>query len=333
VFDQDLNKLFTKELKDPFYVTSPEIYDYIISNDGEILILARVKTNDVPLEEKITGLNTLLLSLKLQSEGNGKLTQIKLKDNVIVSGKLKQSKDGRIFCVGFYNLYNNYKGESHGFFKGLINSENELVNETTYDIPLSIINSYKSEKVKKKNKKREEKDGNIGFDKILISDVKYRDDGSLLIISQEYYKVNYNTEISTYYTGILLLKVNENGDKAWMNVVPMNHLNKTDDDIMYKYVSDNNSHRFVFMDNNNNIGIKTNGIPDLFVSDVASFLSYTIDDKNGELQQNVLFDSKVMNKTKLYHYSLNRVVLLSNFDVAVEFYIKKDMNLFIGVFE
>lgn len=346
VFNAEMKLLWDKEVTMPYTEAEMDNLGYTVDSKGNAIVLALVKKDP---ENKH-------LELLRYSPGSKDVQITKVKhsiDRYFVGGiQLKEGKDNKLYLAGFLG-----KGTSAtGVYLGLIASSGEFKSEKIYDIPLEIINEFKSERAQKKNKKKESKGKEIGLYGLTMDDIVLNPDGTVLLMGEVFYITTTTTTSSDgstrtttvyHYKDIFTTKLGVNGELLWMNKMVKNQVRSggrggfsfstgtrgaLNYDLSYKYLNTSKYHYFIYMDNVKNLNLPSDKYPARHTSGAGGFLTaYQVNDKTGEMKKLSLFDMKNMMGKPVYQFNTDRIMKTGDNEMVVELYKKKKEDILIKV--
>ena len=132
--------------------------------------------------------------------------------------------------TGYYSDKRNSRS-SNGAYIIRLEYDGKTVKDikTTYcEFPSETLKAYESEKVKKRMDKKESKEGDLEASNLYFDKIVFSEDGSVLIIGEEYYVVSHTysngktsyTTYTYYYEDLLVLKADKNGKTVWCTKIP-----------------------------------------------------------------------------------------------------------------
>ncbi len=343
VFDSGLERISGQEIKMPYTEKQQINKDYIVDNKGNIYILAKV-FKDVSRDNEKRGEdnpNYRMEVLKLGvDQEDFDIIPIDLEDKFITSIWLYESNKGYLFCTGYYSD-NRDRYDANGVFLFKISNDGEVMDKAHYEIPMEIINQNASGRTLKKNKKDEKKD-KADLEDLEMRNLRVQKDGSIVLVGEQHYvrvytttdsKGNTRTRYVYYYNDILVTKISPAGELEWMKKLPKRQKGGNGiGGMSFKYFNSGEKHYFVFMDHEENKNIIDKGVPVYHTSGAGGFLtSYVINDSDGSVSKNSIFDSRNANGIKLYQFNIGRILPVAANQFVIEFYKKKKEDVMVKV--
>ncbi len=343
-FDSDMNKLWHKELRMPYTERKMDNIDYAIDGNANAYILAKVFKDDSNRDrkkgkDKSPNYRIELLRLDNQTQEIEKIP-IKLKDKFINEVSLFESPNGEMICAGFYNDGTSSQS-ADGILVLYIDKQGKVVNSVSHEIPLHILNQYESKRTKRKQSKSEEK-GKAEFLNLKFSDLTIQDDGSLILIGEQYFKITHYVTTGTrsnssqtyyHYNDILATKLSADGELVWMQKLPkMQKGKKGKGGMSYKYIKYENNHYLLYLDNIKNFNLPVDKSPALHSDGKGGFLTaYQIEDDSGETKKLSFFDLRDVKGMAVYQFQPSRIINTQEGEFIVEVYKKKKEDVLIKV--
>jgi len=248
VFDDQLNKEWSGIVEMPYTEEKMDNTDYGIDKEGNFFMLAKVyedvENGEKKKKKKKKEENYHLEILKVK-KGTETIvnTKIDMADKFVDEVILYEDVNGEMVLAGtsknpdtgtsrvFFST--KQRGQATGVFRIKLNEDGSLGAFKNYDFPAEMLakNASKSEK-KSIDKKKEEGDEEEkpGFADLKIRNIVANQDGSFLILGEQYYvitRTSYNattgashTSYTYYYRDILAAKINQDGSLAWMHKLP-----------------------------------------------------------------------------------------------------------------
>lgn len=370
VFDEDMNPISKGgEIEMPYTERVMDNEDYQVDSDGKPYVLAKVREKDTDKDTKGAGKNKEiiyhyeLLNINMDNK-NIKISRINLDEFFMKDVLLYEGVNKNIVCAGFYkhkndtrNLANNNTvnigrvnnsaitgtsfysdGNADGLFLFDMDEDGNLSNKKFYEIPVEVINQYQREAAQKKNEKKDEK-GKADLAYLELREIHTLDDGGLIIIGEQYYKIEHrssrgNVYYTYHYEDILVTKIDANGKLVWMKKLPKKQQGgRGQGGLGFKYMEFNNNHYFAFIDNVKNMSLSLDKRPAMHMDGAGGFLTcYKIDNESGNVAKYSVFDlTKVDGGYKVEQFSVHRVLEVSDDEFIMELYKNQKEDVMIKV--
>lgn len=304
LFDDKMNKIYAGEIEMPYSEYDMNNMDYEIDSRGNIYMLAEVRINnsldgEVNHEKGADNLYRYELIRVNQSNNTLQAIKINLDNKYTNSVLLAEDLNHDIVITGYYSDKRNSAG-SNGAYIIRLEYEGKTVKDikTTYcEFPAEVLKAYETERTKKKMEKKEDKGAleasNLSFDRIV-----FNEDGSVLIIGEEYYVVShtyYNgrtsyTTYTYYYNDLLILKADKNGKTLWCNKIPKQQSGSGTADLSYHHHSYNGEDYFFYLDNIKNIDLPLTEAPAAHSSGAGGYLTCVKIDRAGKMTKQSIFN-------------------------------------------
>lgn len=342
VFDNQLNKIWRKQYTMPYTERRMNFINNMIDNNGNVFITSKVYHDDSNKDKKHRKDKEANYHIELfeinSSLDKIKTTKIRLDDKFINGINMFQLPNKEIILSGYYNKGKELEN-ADGLFIYKINQKGEFINKKYYEIPLEILNQYVKNKTKKKNNKKGKAEA--GF--LILQDVLYSKDNSLILIGEVQYKKWHKTKSSHsfyggYYTfhyeDILITKIKSDGKLEWMKKIPKRQAGGASKSGMsYTYYNYNGNHYIIYLDNVKNINLPLNKIPAGHSDGSGGYLtSVKINNKTGEIKKESILDLRKIKKGIVaYQFKTDRIVKIKDNEFFVEFYKKKKEDVFLKI--
>lgn len=350
-FDGDLNNIWgdIRQMRHP--ARDMWIVSYRIDNDGNVFALSKIYKDD--RSKNKSNLEEIKYKYELMklsgSNDPAVYTELELDDNkFLVNAVLLEQDDSHLVITGYYK--NGYTDAIRGAFVFNFDKNTNSFTKNYHEIPLDIINAYKSEKTVTKNIENEDdpKKGGIKF--LSVDGSKIDTLGNITILGEQswvleveqttppppgYKKDPYNPKTNNlyFYSDVFITKITSTGELAWMKRIPKRQQGARDPGGMSYSAMFTDHHLYIlYIDNlrNNNLAIGEK--PTKHIDGKGGFLtSSKINLETGEVSKENLFDLRNVNGMKVYQFATRRVVNLSEREIAVEVHKKQKEDIWIKV--
>ncbi len=321
VYNQNLQKLWSTEVKMPYTESAVDNLDYQLSNAGEALFLTTVFTNNTSKMEKKKGkVNYHLELLKIKDANSGiQKYPITIENKLLKSVNFKEMPNGDMVIGGIYtnkkDRYLNLSFEtlvekkapydSDGTYGIRIDAEGNTIYSGYHEFPLSFLNSYEKKSEKKKNTRKGDEKVKVEFHsnrKTIIDD-----DGSIICIGEQSYRKTDNGDrhvnnINYFYDDISVSKISPDMKLDWIEKLPKRQVaynqNETPLEISFIDFSDGSNLYFLFKDDIDNIKLTSSQSPkkcNVLTKGILALCKVDIED--GKVSKSAIMKAEGSNKT------------------------------------
>lgn len=232
---EELNRddVYLKYGKDAVF----QLRDYIVDNNGNFFMLGAIsfmEGNVAIKKQSDIKFFDIMAFYKNKENYNQK---IELENKLITQMKLKTSGNS-LFGIGFYSEQLD-KYQMAGVFSIKYNiSEKKLISTKINDFSLELMNSNLSERIQKRNKRIQDKYGDLELKYLKIREL-HNTAGGIVVVCEE------NNLYEAHYYDILVFKIDNNNEMNWIYKLPKRQYKG-------KYCS------FLTLKNNNNVYVLFN---------------------------------------------------------------------------
>jgi hypothetical protein len=341
VFDQELGLMWSNEVTMPYTEKKMNVLDYAPDKNGNAYIVARIFDDNTTKEKDKEGNPNYSIEI-FKIDSSGKLTKnpVNIPDKFVQTLWAYENPKGFMVCAGFYN-----KGKETANADGIIvinldnNGKQSSLN--LYEIPVAILNQYRSAKSQRKNLKKNE-DGAAEFTDLKLTEVIFNKDGSMLLIGEQVFSITKSSYSQTsghssytmyFFNDILATKVDPAGKMAWMRKLPKQQKSGTPyGGLSYKYLSGPGAHYFLFLDNEKNRSLALDDVPEPHVDGQGGFLTYyKIDDETSKVTKSHVLDVRDVKGMEVFQFQPKRIVATKPNEAVVEVYKKKKEDVLIKI--
>lgn len=308
VFDKDFNQIWGDEFRMPYTEKMMNNTDYMVDSKGNAYLLSKVYEGK-RTEREGDNPNYHFEILKFgKGYEDPKQIKIDLEDKFINDLYITEGATGDLVCVGLYRtVYKSSTKAIHGFyntdgaFMVRLNDDQEVADmkEDYYEIPSEILTEF--EKSKTQNKvERKDKKGEAEASSITLRKVLMKDDGSFVIVGEEYSiveKTHRSSDGSTssylkyYYGDIYVMRIGTDSKIAWVRKIPKNQEGKRGRGGMsFKYYWDNDVNYFLYLDNIKNLSLTPNKVPARHLDGAGGYFTVCKLDIEGNMTKGKLFN-------------------------------------------
>lgn len=341
VYSGNMSKDWAKEVTMPYTEKKMNNLDYTLDSEGNVYMLTTVYEDNTTKLERDGKANFHMEILKVKTNtGQIKSTKVDMEGKYINELWLKENKSGQIIGAGYYSSNVRQLDDADGVFMFKLDKEGMIKDKKMYEIPVSVLNKYLTERQQKKNEKRDE-DDKATFTDLELRNLIVQEDGSIVIIGEQYFYITrtYTTQNGTttrttyYYNDMLVTKINPDGKLAWMQKLGKRQSGAAGQGGMsFKYMQKNGSHYLLFLDNVKNLELPSNEVPKRHIDGMGGFMTaYKLDDKSGDISKLSLFDLRDVKGTEVFQFNTERILSTSDSEFVVEVYKKKKEDILIKV--
>lgn len=307
LFDDKLNKIYAAEIEMPYSEYDMNNLDYEIDSRGNIYILASVRINnslDGEVSHEKDAKNMYRYELIRVNQSNNTLQAIKINLNNKFTNSVLLAEDLNhdIVITGYYSDKRN-SNSSNGAYIIRLEYDNKTLKDikTTYcEFPTETLKAYESARSQRKIDKKENKDGSVEASNLVFDKIVFYEDGSVLIIGEEYYVITntyYNgrytyTTYTYYYNDILALKADRNGKTLWCNKIPKYQSGASTADLSYFHQTYNNEDYFFYLDNIKNMNLPLTETPFPSGGRGGGYLTCVKIDQQGRMGKSAILNMK-----------------------------------------
>jgi hypothetical protein len=320
VFNQDLEKVWGKELKMPYTESKMDNIDYDVDKFGNAYLLAKVYKGNrkEKTKEGAPNYNYEILQISQQSKDIKKIP-VTLSDKFINDILITDDLNGNIICAGLYSK-NAHGGTgfrwgsgstptaSDGVFVTRVDTTGNFVNvhKGYYEFPTEVLKQYETERSQKKVDKKEKEDkaeaGNLRLRKVLVNE-----DGSVIVTGEEYYYTEHTTTSRTaggatssrttytmHYDDILAMKIGVSGEIDWIHKIPKRQVGSASYvapfDMSFKLFRSGENFYFIYIDNAKNMKLKPDEYPAVHMANAKGVVVYAKINNEGQLTKGKILD-------------------------------------------
>jgi hypothetical protein len=346
VVDGEMKRQWNKEVTMPYTEKKMNNLDYNVDSKGSVYIVTRVfDDNTTKLKDKDGDPNYTIEILKISASTQTLTTYpVSIPDKFIRTLWIYENPKGYMLCAGFYNV-----GEDNGNVDGVLlfkfSYEGKIYDQVSYEIPIEILNQYVSDRAKRKNEKKDDKD-KAEFAALRLREVINYQDGSLLLVGEQSY-VRTHTSYSTtpngasrtttyhtyHYDDLLVTKINANGNLVWMKKLPKRQSGGAGlGGMSYYHMSTSQDHYFLFLDNVKNKDLEIDKYPEVHVDGRGGFLTaYKINNESGKVSKNYVLNTRDVKGMDVFQFKPSRIVTTGIGEFVFEAYKKKKEDVLVKV--
>ncbi|MBL4653895.1 MAG: hypothetical protein JKY53_13690 [Flavobacteriales bacterium] len=206
-YDKDMNELWKKDIKMPYSEAEFENLGFTVDSKGNAYLLLRKKS-----DEDKNGLEIM----KITADSDPEIIKIEAEGKYFPRGiKIQEGKNGKLYLAGYYGG----RIAVEGVYVSVLGSggiESEKFNQ----IPLDVINQYRSEKSQEKTKAKAAEGEPVGIDHLNLDEIVINEDGSLILVGEVFFVFTIpgvSQATNKYnYREVVLSKINSDGELLWI---------------------------------------------------------------------------------------------------------------------
>lgn len=333
VFNNELVEQWNTNAVMKYTESQMSFQDFEIDNNGDVFVLY-----DVLEAEGDKGRYEILRYTEDEPEGTSWDINIKNYDEIEDLAFYEKDED-EFIIGGVYEMENGLPG----LFVVSMDKDDDGIEQHYVPIPEEVLNAFNTEKENKKKAKTEKKGDDYNAGAAYVMDgVIYGDDGSLIIVGEEFWKEtrsytssngSYRTTTTYFYGDIIATKINADGDLLWSVKIPKEQKGaKGKGGMSYEFVSNSESLYFLYLDHEDNLNLSTKESPKTHADGAGGFMTAAkVDVESGALTKKHLYNMRDVKGVTVYQFSTDRIVQLDNDDIAVELYKKKKEDIWVRV--
>ncbi len=337
VYDKDLNEQWAEVIEMPYTEKKMNNLGYSIDGKGNAYLLAGVYRSE-STRKMIKGKSNYDIELiRIDAEDQSlSHTKVKFDDKFVSAISFFEGKEGEIVLAGYYG--NKSYAYMDGLFLAKVDTEGEITEKQTIEVPVEIMSMYMSQRAQDKMKKKDGKK-DLSMSNMVLRDLIYNEDGSISIYGEKYFVVSRTdpktgrTTYTYYYQEILVANIGADGELAWMTKLPKNQSGGAARGGMGFYVMSHGGYEYVlFLDNVKNIELPMNKYPKAHKDGKGGFLTgFKIETESGNIEKVSILNTLDAKGTRLYQFKMGRIINLSDGSIAIETYIKKKQDVMLRI--
>lgn len=227
VFDQNLQKVWGREIRMPYTEKRMDNEDYQVDRDGNVYTLAKVYSE----ERGDRNVPNYKFEILKWGKDPGPVTKIPFRftDKFVSSAILTEDPGGNLIVTGIYSKVRKSNSSDGVFMLKLDPTSNEMVNHMkgVYEFPASLLGQFESARTRRRIERKDDKD-KAEENNLVLRQVRINSDGSIQIVGEEYYVVvttHYNgktsyTTTTYHYDDIMAMTLNADGSMRWARKIP-----------------------------------------------------------------------------------------------------------------
>lgn len=335
VLDNSMTKVWAEEVQMPYTEDEMRLMSVAVSKDGEAKLLI-VNTGSKSYE-----------MISVASGGDITTTNTgQSSEKAVQEFRMTEDEEGHFNCGGIYSYGMDFKTANFLDFPFMadgvlfmeLDKTGELVKAKSHEFPAEFIKQNLTSFQKKRVEKREEK-GKAGIFDLNLKDMVIKEDGSVYFLAERQNIEQTSTSSSTigavtgagnsyvyYFSNIIVVKMNPDGELAWMKKMPKNQKGTSGlGQMSFSHMEGTGSDYIAYVDNPKNIALSPDGgVPKVHMDGKGGFLTtYKFNHETGALDKHTLLDlKKVPGGHIAYQFKASRVFKVGPGTFLMEIYIK-----------
>ncbi|MBL7771623.1 MAG: hypothetical protein JNM95_02030 [Chitinophagaceae bacterium] len=303
VFDENMQKVWTREYKMPYTEAVMDNESYAVTNDGKIYLLAKVNLDK---EDRVKGEAKYNYELLVYDGQHEQPDVIKIDlDKIIPSSfNLFETKTGEMMLSGFYSRLN--QTGIDGAYVLQIDEQGKTLkfkNGGMFEIPTEIIKANATARELRKMKRAERKDdeNDLGVKNLVIRYFTQLDNGDMILMGEEYEvqmrtyttgvgaNATTRTEYKTFANDIYVIRANKDGT-SWVRKIPK--YQRSNDaygrQLSFNAIVSGNDVYVLYTDNKKNKSLSEKEVPEVHIQGYGGYLACVKLDQHGTISKKYL---------------------------------------------
>lgn len=267
VYDTAFNVIWKKEIEMPYQDKLFKVNSYILDDSTNIHLLSQVSPEKRISDEQLKGVpnNSYSIISYFHNQNKIKELDINLNQKWVSSVTFDIAPDGDLIAAGFYSN-SQYFSVAGTFYLRIDDTTRLIKAQGMKSFEKDFLREFLPEKKIKKGKELND----FYFDHFVI-----RDDGSALLVAEQYYMVTnyywdpylytYNYTYQYYYNDIILVNILADGSIDWTKKIPKKQISSNDGGYYSSYAFGFNGKEasIIFNDHADNIEKYSKDVDDL----------------------------------------------------------------------
>ena len=318
VYDAQLELIWKRKVDLPHASSYFIPEDFSIDDEGIFYMSGSVFSEKSENKEKLEGFyKTEVFTLTKDAEQFTK-AEVNLDKKVVTNAILELNKTGTVALTGFFAAMNT-PAKASGIFSAGINSTGAIRTLVATNFPADKVALYASQRETRINEGTQNKKDITEFENIKVNKVYHDSDGAFTVLGEQRFVESFTTSSSSgsrttyqyYYNHILAAKSSNNGKMLWINLLPKKQMGVRGKASMSYYpVLLNKKHYLFHVDHFTNLKKSFDETPDRYLDAKKDFLyliSYTINDKTGEVIKEPVLTGRDVRNSRLDHLFISKV--------------------------
>ena len=293
VFDGELEPVWDAVVEMPYTEKKMNNLAYTIDGEGNTFVAAEVYNDDSRKRTTKSGDPNYHLELIRIDGESQEVTTSKITVGVkfVKAIGFFEGPDSKVVIAGYYG--NSARSGTDGVFVAKLTTSGELDGVVSYEVPVDVMKKYMSERKQNKLEKKDSKGKDLSMPNMVLRNIHFGDDGSMIIYGEKYYVVERTnpktgqTTYTYYYQEIFATAITGSGELAWMNKYPKNQIGSAGRGGMGYYVMNSDSYAYIlFLDNVKNIELALDEYPAAHRDGRGGYLTgFKVNLENGEAEK------------------------------------------------
>lgn len=339
VFDNTMTKVWGQEVEMPYVEDDMRGLSVAVSSSGEAKMLI-VNTKNKTYE---------MLSIDNAGSISAQNTSVS-SEKAVQEFRMTEDESGNFNCGGIYSYGFDFKVArffgapfmADGILYMELDKEGQMVTNKSHEFPAEFIKQNLTKFQKRRVEKREAK-GKAGIFDLNLKDMVIKEDGSVYFLAERQRieeSSSNNTVTGTktyiyYFSNMIVVKMNANGELAWMKKLPKNQKGSRGlGQMSFSHLEGPDNDYIAYVDNPKNIALSPDGgVPAVHMDGKGGWLTtYKINHSTGALEKHTLLDlNAVPGGVKAYQFKASRILKVAPGTFLLEIYIKKKKDTMVKI--
>jgi hypothetical protein len=299
IYNQELELQKSGDIELPYKDKAMTIQKIMITNDGNIDILASVV---VDFKSKVKGESRYFYNISVvnpDDPSNINTFEVKLAKEYISDISISLDSVNNIICCGFYGH------ETSGFFtsSAIIGTFFIKIDGKTNEYVVQSKKPFDSDFLSEFKRDRKVSKGAQGLSSFTMRDLVHRDDGGIVMVAEQYYVITYQTYNSStgtwsthyeyHYEDIIVINIRPDGNIDWYTRIPKHQVSSGGTQFFsYAMAVVKDKMYFIYLDNPKNMGFKSSKNMKVFNNPKSGVAVMATVSNDGSVKKEQLFTSK-----------------------------------------
>ncbi len=251
-------------------------------------------------------------------------TKLALENKYLINYGFFTGLNNEINLSGYYS--NGTRGLANGVYNYRLNSEGEILGQSTAEFDLKVIQKFETKFVQAGLERADQKE-KLGLYYLKLREKVVHLNGSVSTVGEQYHvvkQVNTKTGEVTYkyyYDDIIISNFDAEGKMNWMQKIPKRQIGRQGKGRMgYKLVERDNHLYFIFMDHRKNATFAEDHYIQTYQDGAMGVLTVMqVAVESGELKRGTLLDTKKFNGMRINGFGADEVIEMPNGELITGF--------------